>query len=339
MEEEGRPKTAEAPAARGPKAPSLLGLTLGRLDWAKAGEAIAKQGSTPRSPAVNPDLTKRITRRYRAEVDKSEKARLQRYVRLDQQVKIMPDQHQMARDVKADLESVQRKAGMEAIPYSTWDDTFGSEDMKKKLEFLSGYAVNGPSTEELKDDGLYEGEFLYGLRHGKGKHTFQKQVYDGSWLWGKRHGNGTCTESDGTKVVGTWKAGLLDGVVTIHSKDGQKMFEGEFKAGKRHGIGQQVFSNGDIYSGGWKDGMMHDRGSYHFANGDQLEGTWREGRYDGPAYLHCADGSVSRRVYEDGVLLKCQDYFLESQKFSKEMNRDVMQKHTALWEYPKNALD
>lgn len=63
-----------------------------------------------------------------------------------------------------------------------------------------------------------------------------------------------------------------------------------------------------------------------------------------------------------------KDYFLESQKFSKEMNREVMQKwltgrflkgckmmqvfpifgrwnvvallrHTALWEYPKHALD
>jgi len=107
------------------------------------------------------------------------------------------------------------------------------------------------------------------------------------------------------------------------------------------------------------------------------------------------------QVYENGVLLKCQasdsegflwavshkletgqivafkseqaahrcvqDYFLDSQKFSKEMNRDVMQKslsrkkspnqntpfrhrhfiaishvwprHTALWEYPKHALD
>ncbi|CAJ1442700.1 unnamed protein product [Effrenium voratum] len=337
-ETDARPQTADPPEPqRSPKAPSLLGSTLGRLDWARAGEAIAKE-STPRSPTVNADLTKRITRRYRAEVEKSERDRLRRYVRLDQQVKIMPDQHKMARTVQAELESVQRKAGMEAISYTTWDDTFGSEDMKKRLDFLSGYATNGKSTEELKDDGLYEGEFLYGLRHGKGKHTFQDQVYEGQFMWGHRHGAGVCVKTDGTKTTGTWKSGRLDGSVTI-LKDGQQIWQGEFKAGKRHGVGQQVFTNGEIYSGGWKDGMMHDRGVYHFTNGDQLEGVWREGRYDGPAYLHRADGSVSRRVYQDGVLVTCQDYFLDSQKFSKEMCRDVMQKHTALWEYPKHALE
>eukprot|EP00434_Breviolum_minutum_P024203 symbB.v1.2.021370.t1/scaffold1843.1/size100617/6 len=302
---------------RSPKAPSLLGCTLGRLDWAKAGEAIAKESATPRRRF----LTKRITRRYKAEVEKSEKERLQRYIRLEQQVKIMPDQYQMARSVKNELENVQKKAG--------------SEDMKKRLEFLSWYATNGESKEELTDDGCYEGEFLYGMRHGKGKHTYQGQVYDGNWLWGQRHGSGVCTQYDGTKMLGTWKDGKLEGSVTILGKTGEKQFEGEFKAGKRDGFGQQVFSNGDMYAGGWKDGVMHDRGVYHFANGDYLEG----GRYHGAAYFHGADGSVSRRVYENGVLLKCQDYFLESQKFSKEMNREVMQKHTALWEYPKHALD
>lgn len=335
MEGEAR----DEPPQRSPKAPSLLGSTLGRLDWARAGEAIAKDSTTPRSPVVNGDLTKRITRRYKAEVEKSERERLQRYVRLEQQVKIMPDQYEMARTVKSELDTIQRKAGLEAISYTTWDDTFGSEDMKKRLEFLSWYTTNGESKEELNDDGCYEGEFLYGMRHGKGKHTYQGQVYEGNWLWGQRHGSGVCTQSDGTQMAGTWKDGKLEGSVKIVGPTGEKLFEGEFKAGKRDGFGQQVFSNGDTYAGGWKDGLMHDRGVYHFANGGFLEGVWQEGRYHGAAYFHGADGSVSRRVYENGVLLKCQDYFLDSQKFSKEMNRDVMQKHTALWEYPKHALD
>ena len=44
------------------------------------------------------------------------------------------------------------------------------------------------------------------MRHGKGKHTYQGEVYEGAWLWGHRHGSGVCTLSDGTKMVGTWKA-------------------------------------------------------------------------------------------------------------------------------------
>eukprot|EP00913_Durusdinium_trenchii_P018843 g17706.t1 len=332
---------------------------------------------------------------------------------------------------------------MEAISYTTWDDALGSEEMKKRLEFLSWYALNeeviglkawdclrrwqerswcgkmfvwrlarfsahghaapklvcllmaaqvavtglhngcsqslpgrapkritiedrlnldlmAPAWKELPDV-CYEGEFLYGLRHGKGKHTYQGEVYEGSWLWGQRHGKGVCIQTDGTKVIGSWKDGKLEGAVTIEGKTGGTLFEGEFKAGKRDGFGRQVFPNGDTYAGGWKDGIMHDRGVYHFANGDHLEGIWHEGKYHGPAYFRGADGSVSRRVYQNGVLLTCQegcaafetklqqteyshrliweDYFLESQKFSKEMSRDVMQKHTALWEYPKHALE
>ena len=37
----------------------------------------------------------------------------------------MPDQYEMARTVKSELETIQRKAGLEAISYTTWDDTFG----------------------------------------------------------------------------------------------------------------------------------------------------------------------------------------------------------------------
>ena len=85
----------------------------------------------------------------------------------------MPDQYEMARStsivprkkmfvflfdqiprtVRSELETIQKKerAG-EAISYTTWDDTFASEEMKKRLEFLSWYATNGESKEELRGD-------------------------------------------------------------------------------------------------------------------------------------------------------------------------------------------
>lgn len=44
-------------------------------------------------------------------------------------------------------------------------------------------------------------------------------------------------------------------------------------------------------------------------------------------------------MYEHGVLLNRQDCFLDSQTFSQEMNREVLQQHTALWAYPNHALD
>lgn len=376
-DEERRPQTADASilqTTKKPKGPSLLGSRLGRLDLAKTGGSIAtatghslaltssartdatatgmdsslvlassaRSGSdpmaltTPRLPTVDPNVTKRISRKYKAEVEKSEKQRAMTYVPLTHRDQIPPDDRQMARTVKKDLDGILKQSGKDTVP---WDSLFGTDGMQKKMQYLGGHAINAPATEELLRGGNYEGEFLFSLRHGAGKQEFQDDVYDGGWMWDKRHGAGTLTQSDGTTISGTWKAGLLDGHVSMKDRDGKIFFEGEFKDGKRHGIGRLDFPNGDRYDGGWKQGVLHDRGSYHYANGDVLIGMWHEGRYDGPAMLMFEDGSASRRVYKDGVLVSSQDFQTDTQKFGKEANRDFMLKHTTKWEYPKQAVE
>eukprot|EP00931_Biecheleriopsis_adriatica_P072178 TRINITY_DN4622_c0_g1_i1.p1 TRINITY_DN4622_c0_g1~~TRINITY_DN4622_c0_g1_i1.p1 ORF type:complete len:434 (+),score=96.73 TRINITY_DN4622_c0_g1_i1:81-1382(+) len=346
-----RPNTADASSTprKGPMQPSTLGFRLGRLDLAKTGESALgssrggtskgaqEPASTPRAAAVNSELTKRISRKYKAEVVKSEQERLKSYVPLDQRAMVKPDTVDLARSLKSDLDTIMKKSGAEVVP---WDSSFRADDMQKRMQWLGGNDKNERATEELdKMGGKYEGAFLYGLRHGDGKHEYKGEVYTGGFMWDKRHGAGTLTQSDGTTISGTWKEGKLNGLTTITDVSGAVMYEGEFKDGKRHGIqGRQTFPNGDVYNGGWKAGLQHDRGIYYFATGDVLEAIWNEGRYDGAAMLHCADGTKSRRVYRDGVLVTSQDYQIEKEKFNKEMSRDVMLKHTTQWEFPKHSF-
>ncbi len=46
-------------------------------------------------------------------------------------------------------------------------------------------------------------------------------------------------------------------------------YVGEFKNGKKDGIGTYYWNDGDKYTGGWKDGKIHGIGKYTYANGHE----------------------------------------------------------------------
>lgn len=318
----------------GEKPSSLVGLSLGRPDTSSRGHS-APSGTRPLKG--NPDVSARIAQRYAAEVKEAELERLRLFIPLDQRSPppLRPDGRDMARTVKGDLDKAIQKAGRETVP---WDAVLGEDSFQKRMQFLCGHAKSGHFVEEYGVDGRYEGEFLYGMRHGQGKHNFRGEVYEGEWKWDQRHGSGTLKLPDGSTIHGAWQGGKPSGFVAITDAKGTVVYEGEFKDGKRHGLGRQVFESGDIYDGGWKCGRLHERGIYYFTNGDKLMGMWKEGLYDGVGVFHYADGSISRRVYKDGLLMSVQDYEHTSQRFGKTITRNVMQKHTQDRDFPKDVF-
>ncbi len=51
---------------------------------------------------------------------------------------------------------------------------------------------------EMKNGGVYDGEWLEGMRDGKGKHTWpDKSYYEGEWKQDKADGNGKLVHVDG----------------------------------------------------------------------------------------------------------------------------------------------
>lgn len=321
---------SEAAKPKTEKPVSVVGYSLSKSDIAK---------SSPTSPARTTwkkgESTSRISHKYSVEATTTENERHWGLVPLAQRAEIPPCEREVARSVKKDLDLLQQKAGGGPV---AWDALFNSDHFLKRMEFLCGHAKNGTFTEEYGPDSRYEGEFVNGLRHGRGKHEYKGEVYDGFWKWDQRDGPGVHTAGDGSKTSGTWVAGQLSGFVTIQDGKGQIVYQGEFKDGKRHGLGRQVFTSGDVYDGGWQNGKLHERGVYYFTNGDKLMGMWKEGLYDGVGVFYYADGSISRREYKGGLLMSVQDYEKASKKFGKTITRNNMQKNTQDRDFPKEVF-
>ena len=61
-----------------------------------------------------------------------------------------------------------------------------------------------------QNDKIYfEGEWRFGLRHGKGIRYMLNGQYEGNWRYGVRHGNGLSILSNGTKINQKWFHGEL----------------------------------------------------------------------------------------------------------------------------------
>ncbi len=84
----------------------------------------------------------------------------------------------------------------------------------------------------------FEGDFIAGVRQGKGRITFfNGDVYDGQWQDDKRWGYGVYTYGAGSP------------------SDGDR-YEGEWMADNMHGKGTYQWRIGDSYSGLWREGLQ-----------------------------------------------------------------------------------
>lgn len=284
-------------------------------------------------------ISRRIAAKYSEEVKLSEKQVKSKFLPLAHEIgkapKDQPNVVEVARSLQRDLDEVQKS---QTIGQGAYDKLMVSELFQKRTEFLRDKTMKGKCTETYGDTGYYEGEFLYGLRHGQGKHVYRKEVYEGEFKWDGRHGKGTLTSMDGSICRGEWAEGRQKGHCTVAGSEGSITYQGEFKDGKRHGHGRQFFDNGDHYDGGWREGFLHDRGTYYFCNGDKLHGVWEKGLSQGTGLIYHADGSMSRRVCEGGKLREVREFDPETHRFGRLLTREHMQKQTRDATFPKDMF-
>lgn len=90
-----------------------------------------------------------------------------------------------------------------------------------------------------------------------------------------------CTVLDPDLAVGEYygacKNGLAEGYAEI---TGASTYRGDFMAGKKHGKGIKVMSNGDRYVGEFLDDYRHGKGSYIWSGTGPWAGDRYEGEYD-----------------------------------------------------------
>nr|XP_061831490.1 ankyrin repeat and MYND domain-containing protein 1-like isoform X1 [Nerophis lumbriciformis] len=109
----------------------------------------------------------------------------------------------------------------------------------------------GRGVQESFDGSKYEGEFVNGLKHGKGKYTWKSgEFYEGSFYKDYRHGDG----------VYCWPSG--------HT------FIGKFYLNWREGYGQQLFPDGATFKGLYQADQRFGPGVLSVSSGHQDVGFW-----------------------------------------------------------------
>ena len=85
----------------------------------------------------------------------------------------------------------------------------------------------------------YDGQWLGGFRHGRGKMTFRDgAAYEGTWYLGRAHGLGTFTHVKGETYDGEWADDMHHGKgVSIHVNHFR--FEGTFRRNVSDGVGTE----------------------------------------------------------------------------------------------------
>jgi hypothetical protein len=153
-------------------------------------------------------------------------------------------------------------------------------------------------------DGIYEGNWKGGRKHGKGKMNYSNgdiyvgewnndqingigmmdysngRIYQGNWLDGQKNGKGKMNYANGDIYLGELKDNLREGIGVFLETNGS-VYNGQWKDNMREGIGKQVVPNSYIYEGQWKDGFMNGIGRYTYPNGNYYEGLWKNNKKHG----------------------------------------------------------
>ena len=89
----------------------------------------------------------------------------------------------------------------------------------------------GKEYNSFNDNLVYEGEYLNGQRHGKGKEydDAENLIFEGEYLRGKRHGKGKQYDDEGKlRFEGEYLNGERNGKGKEYNWSGKIIFEGEY---------------------------------------------------------------------------------------------------------------
>ncbi|CAI5775205.1 MORN repeat containing 4 [Podarcis lilfordi] len=75
---------------------------------------------------------------------------------------------------------------------------------------------------------------------------------------------------------------------------------GEWKEGRRHGVGQLTFADGSIYLGHFENGLFNGCGVLTFADGSRYEGEFVQGKFNGVGVFTRYDNMTFEGEFKGG---------------------------------------
>ena len=185
------------------------------------------------------------------------------------------------------------------------DERFG-ESIENSNDSIKGSEKDVTiETFEFKD-GIYKGEAIDNVPHGKGKITW----------------------SDGSSSEGTFTNGILNGKVQCILSNGE-VFIGEFKNNLPNGKGTLIRNGVPIYKGELLDGAFCGHGTRTLENGTTVEGEWIDNEFIDSnvlkAIIDTSENDINRTL-NDFEIATIYRYLLEAEQhmcannFSEELN-------------------
>lgn len=126
-----------------------------------------------------------------------------------------------------------------------------------------------------------------------GCETTSPRSYVGEIKENLRNGYGVYTYSNSFfRYEGEWRAGIKHGFGKLKMRDGS-YYEGEIFNGEMSGIGSRYWSsNKNFYEGEFVKGELNGRGVMKFGNGDVYEGAWSDNFMEGEGLYTSTCGSI-----------------------------------------------
>ncbi|XP_066476723.1 MORN repeat-containing protein 4 isoform X3 [Tiliqua scincoides] len=77
-------------------------------------------------------------------------------------------------------------------------------------------------------------------------------------------------------------------------------YRGEWKEGRRHGVGQLTFADGSVYLGHFENGLFNGCGVLTFADGSRYEGEFVQGKFNGVGVFTRYDNMIFEGEFKGG---------------------------------------
>eukprot|EP01125_Pyxidicula_operculata_P017353 TRINITY_DN6074_c0_g2_i1.p1 TRINITY_DN6074_c0_g2~~TRINITY_DN6074_c0_g2_i1.p1 ORF type:complete len:1111 (-),score=275.22 TRINITY_DN6074_c0_g2_i1:73-3264(-) len=175
----------------------------------------------------------------------------------------------------------------------------------------------------MTDDSVYEGEFVAGRRHGRGKMQYTPGVYyQGQWENDMRHGKGILVDSEKSRYIGKWANDRPHGFGRREYADGT-VYQGDWEDGSRTGKGKCAFPRDAYYDGDWKHDRFHGEGEYREEDGVVYKGNWIYGTKQGKGQYIFPSGARYVGYVNNGK-------FHKTGKFEGEVG-DMIQSYDGEW--------
>lgn len=175
------------------------------------------------------------------------------------------------------------KAFLEATKHFTKDYL----DEENSVQTTTGNVTN-----HKLSYGVYTGYLSFGVPNGKGKVVFDQtgDIYEGDFVNGHFHGKGKYTWTSGAYYEGDFIDGHRTGKGKYVWTNGN-VYEGDFVNGAQTGQGTYTYKSGDVYTGGFLNNQFNGEGTYRYAAGHVYTGNWENSARNGYGKMTWTDGS------------------------------------------------